>query len=100
MKTINEYGLSERDLQTIYGIFNKYSEVKRVILFGSRSKGNYHSGSDIDFAVRGRVPMKTMCRIKSDFEESSLPYNVDIVNMDLLKNTALKEHIDRVGKIL
>ncbi|MDR1783056.1 MAG: nucleotidyltransferase domain-containing protein [Dysgonamonadaceae bacterium] len=100
MKTLNKYGLSERDSRVIYGIFNKYSEVRDVILFGSRAKGNFHSGSDIDFAVRGKVPAKIMRRIKSDFEESSLPYNVDIVYMELLKNSALKEHIDRVGEII
>jgi predicted nucleotidyltransferase len=98
MQTLNEYGLNERDSQVIFEIFNKYSEVKDVILFGSRAKGNFHSGSDIDFAVRGRVSAKIMRQIKSDFEDSSLPYNVDIVDMESLKNNALKEHINRVGK--
>jgi hypothetical protein len=36
-------------------------------------------------------------KMKSDFEDSSLPYTVDLVNYPTLKHPELKNHIDRVG---
>jgi predicted nucleotidyltransferase len=56
-------------------------------------------GSDIDLAImNGSVPIKTLLKLKNDFEESSLPYFVDIVNYSNLKNPDLKQHIQRVGQ--
>jgi hypothetical protein len=34
-----------------------------------------------------------------EFQESSLPYTVDVVNYPLVENHAFKEHIERVGKV-
>jgi hypothetical protein len=36
-------------------------------------------------------------RIKSDFEENSLPYTIDLINYFTLKHPELKSHIDRAG---
>ncbi len=35
--------------------------------------------------------------MESDFEDSSLPYTVDLVNYHTIKHLELKNHIDRVG---
>ncbi|MDR1723624.1 MAG: hypothetical protein LBR84_06780 [Tannerella sp.] len=43
---------------------------------------------------------KTLRNIKSDLEDSLLPYNFDIVSFATLNNPALKEHIMRVGKVI
>jgi predicted nucleotidyltransferase len=99
MQELDTYGFSERDTQTIFGIFKKYSEVKSVLLFGSRAKGIFHKGSDVDLAIDGgSVTPKTLRQIKSDFEESDLPYRVDLLDFNSLNNIPLKEHIKRVGK--
>ncbi len=100
MNAVNIYGLKERDMQTLSAIFSKYSEVHKVVLFGSRAKGIYHSGSDIDIAIMDTdISYRLLRRIKSDIADSSLPYTVDLVNFLSLTNEALKEHILRVGKI-
>jgi len=101
MKSINnlDYGLNERDMHTISSILSNYDEVKQVLIFGSRAKGNYHAGSDIDMAIAGNVVWyKTLRKIKNDFSDSSLPYNVDVINFESLTNEDLKNHILRVGK--
>jgi len=99
MQTLLPYGLNEQDEQTIFGIFKKYPEVENVLIFGSRAKGVFHNGSDIDLAIDGdHVTFKTLQQIKSDFEESSLPYRVDLFDMQRIEHVALKEHIQRVGK--
>ena len=95
----NSYGLNQRDMQTISSILSKYDEVKNVLIFGSRAKGVYHSGSDIDMAIVNKnIQYQTLRKIKSDFSDSSLPYNVDLVNFVTLTNEDLKSHILRVGK--
>ena len=88
-------------MQTLSNIFSKYEDVRKVLLFGSRAKGSYYPGSDIDMAiVDNNISYQILRKIKSDISDSSLPYNVDLVNFSTLTNPALKEHISRVGKVL
>lgn len=87
-------------MRTIHGIFSKYPEVKQVQVFGSRAKGNYKNGSDIDLAVmNSEITFKTISHLRSDFQESSIPYSVDIVNFAMLKHEDFIDHIKRVGQI-
>jgi predicted nucleotidyltransferase len=95
------FGLNDRDIKTIYNIFGKYPEVKTVWLFGSRAKGTFHTGSDIDMAVMDSdVSNETVRNILSDFEDSTLPYFTDVVNYHKTEHEELKEHIQRVGVLL
>jgi len=91
-------GLTERDKVSIHDIFNKFPEVKKILLFGSRAKGNYKNGSDIDLAIKdSKLGSKTIGQIKSEFEESSIPYKVDLVDYNTITNLDFRDHIDRVG---
>ena len=98
-ETIGEtYGLSASAQTLILQIIAAYPHIEEVILFGSRAKGNYKPGSDIDLAVKGKdINKDDISGLSSAFEESLLPYFVDVVNYATIKNEALKEHIDRVG---
>jgi len=92
------YGLNDRDIQTLFGILNKFDEVENVYLYGSRAKGTHKLGSDIDLAIMNEgVSEKTIRTIKSEIEDSSLPYFVDIINFTTLNHKELAEHIQRVG---
>lgn len=91
-------GLSQRDKLTINDILSKYSEIKAVRLFGSRAKGNFKPGSDIDLVIMNKqVDSITILRLLSDFEESTLPYFVDVIHYPSLQDSSLKEHIDRIS---
>ena len=46
------YGLNERELEIIKEVANRL-DIKKILLFGSRAKGNYKKGSDIDLAIVG-----------------------------------------------
>ena len=95
---MNDHGLTDRDIRTLFGIFHKYQEVKSVYLYGSRAKGTHKFGSDIDLAVMNKnISEKTIRAIKMELEESSLPYRVDLTNFPTLTHKALAEHIERVG---
>ena len=94
----NNYGLSERDTQTLFGIFNRFQEVENVYLYGSRAKNTHKLGSDIDLAIMNEgVSEKTVRNIKAEIEDSNLPYFVDITNFTTLNHKELAEHIQRVG---
>lgn len=95
----NPYGLNQRDIKTLRDILHRYPEVREVFIFGSRAKGNYKPGSDIDLAIMNPgVPDTVILALKRDFDDSALPYFIDVVNYQTLQPTDLKAHIDRVGK--
>ena len=97
-----QYGLSDRTLNMLDSIFRKYAGIEQAILYGSRAKGNYQNGSDIDMALKtdSSFTRTDLLRIAGDFDDSDMPYFVDVSIYDQLSNPDLKAHIDRVGKIL
>ena len=86
------YGLSEVELETIKKIANSLN-IEKIIHFGSRAKGNYKKGSDVDLAIIGDE-RKFSYYLN---EETNLPYFFDVVNLKKL-NDEILEHIKRVGK--
>jgi uncharacterized protein len=95
----DEFGLTERDTKTMRDIIDQYPEVRRVVIFGSRAKGTFAQGSDIDLAIMNSgVTEAVITRMKSAFQESTLPYFIDVINYPALQHPDLKNHIDRVGK--
>ncbi len=46
-----EFNLSEKIVNEIINICNNYSSIKKVVLFGSRARGDNHGRSDIDLAI-------------------------------------------------
>jgi len=96
----NKYGLSDRDMQTLHDILYKYPEVLLVNIFRSRAKGTSKPGSDIDLSIMNMgANSNILHNLKNEFEESSLPYKVDLVDFHTLTNPDFAEHIKRVGAI-
>ena len=97
-----KYGLADRTLNTLDSIFKKYPDIKNVALYGSRAKGNYRNGSDIDLSLKtgNAFTRRDLLNIVGDFDDSDMPYFVDVSIYDELSNPDLKAHIDRVGKII
>lgn len=95
------FGITSRSYQLIATVWPKFSEVEEVIIFGSRAKGNYKQGSDIDLAIKGLgCTNKLAFQIKSHLNEAlPLPYFFDVVCYNDMENDELKQHIDRVGKL-
>ena len=91
-----QYGLSEINGKRIMDVFSRFSEVQEAVLFGSRAKGNYRQGSDIDIAVKGTVSKDVLSALLVAFDETVLPYFVDIVVYDHIKNIALIRHYESI----
>lgn len=97
----NTYGLTEIDMTQILGACRQFEEIAAVVLFGSRAKGNYKPGSDVDLAVKGdRITHRTITQFADLLnEELPLPYFFDVVHYNSL-DQPLIDHIDRVGIVL
>ena len=97
-----KYGLSDETLNTLNSIFRKYPGIIQAILYGSRAKGNCRNGSDIDLSLKTSDNFRRMdiLNIANDFDDSDMPYFVDVSIYDTLSNPDLKAHIDRVGKVI
>ena len=103
MKEISDQsGLYQYDLDCIKEVLQKYPEVEKAILFGSRAKGNHKHGSDVDIAISGPdVSMQMGWEIAHILNEDyPLPYFFDVLDYTHLKDQALREHIDRVGVVI
>ena len=100
-ENVLRFGLKEHDIDLISGVFSKYPEIKEVIIYGSRAKGNYKPGSDIDLVIKGTpIFMDIIAEIKFKLEEDlPLPYFFDVADFNSINNPELIEHINRVGKI-
>lgn len=93
-----KYGLKASTLENIIKTFTKQPKIKRVVLYGSRAKGNYRTGSDIDITLMGEnITMEDLNRIYLELDELCLPYNFDISVFEKLENKDLIDHINRIG---
>lgn len=98
VKHAPDTGLTSEDIEIIHSIFRKYPSVKHVKIFGSRANGRYKNGSDIDLVILNNdFKCEDIASIRSDFEESALPYFVDIIDYKSITNNNLKDHINSIG---
>ncbi len=97
-----DFGLRQQDLAEIIGVIRQFSVVNEAVIFGSRAKGNYKKGSDIDIAIKGKEIRGNDVASLADLlnEESALPYYFDIVHYEGITEKELSQHIDRVGKTI
>lgn len=54
----------------------------QVAVFGSRARGNVKPASDLDLALTGdgHLPLALLAELAEAFDESALPWKVDIVD--------------------
>ncbi len=95
-----KFGLNSSTLQKIQSVLKKYREIEEVLIYGSRAKGNYREGSDIDITLKGeKLTHSLLSSIEQDIDELNTPYLFDISIYHLLKSPSLVDHIDRVGQV-
>lgn len=98
--TDREFGLPPATLSTIRAILAANPKVEKAVLYGSRAKGNYKHGSDIDLTLIGNeLDFHALGSIAGELDESDIPYKVDLSILARIDNPNLVEHIQRVGKV-
>lgn len=102
--------LEQRYLKIVQEILQKYPY--SFYAFGSRTKKTHRPFSDLDLCFFEDIPWNVRAHIDEDFEESDLPFTVDVVDWNLCSDTFRKiikrdlilvqagKHQDHVEKIV
>jgi predicted nucleotidyltransferase len=91
-------GLSVAIIERIITVLSAHPNLEQAILYGSRAKGNYREGSDIDLTLTGIALNDTeLGRIDNELDELLLPYTFDLSLLQQIDNPDLIDHIKRVG---
>jgi len=74
---------SDKQRQIIQNILHTWIADRRVVVFGSRVRGNPKPFSDLDLAIDGSQPLSLLLfgQLRDAFSESHLPFRVDLVDM-------------------
>jgi len=96
---MNNTGLRQPDLDIVLSVLGEFPNVKEAIIFGSRAKGNFKNGSDVDIALKGEnINLEIVSNISYRLnEETVLPYKFDVLDYQSINNSKLTEHINRIG---
>ncbi len=96
-----KFGLDEKVIEKINLVFASFPKIDKVIIYGSRAKGNYREGSDIDLTLMGEeLDLSVLNAIDTKLDDLLLPYLFDISIFEQITNSDLVNHIERVGKII
>jgi uncharacterized protein len=92
------HGLPDTAIHAIRQIFRIHLQVDRAILYGSRAKGTFRNGSDIDITLTGEdLALATLLQIFHELDDLSLPYTIDLSIHRHITDPGLLDHIRRVG---
>ena len=95
-----KFGLSDRVIKELQEVFYRHPSISKVLIFGSRAKGNYREGSDIDLAALGSgLDYAQLLKILAEIDDLELLYSVDLLDYSKTINTPIGEHIDCVGQV-
>lgn len=94
------FGLPASAVEKIRSLLAAHPRVDRAVIYGSRAKGNYKTGSDIDLALQGAsLDTVDLLRIPDGLDELLLPWTFDVCLHHQLDHAELLDHIRRVGKV-
>ncbi|MBO5570614.1 MAG: nucleotidyltransferase domain-containing protein [Oscillospiraceae bacterium] len=89
-------GIRTRVVEELRHLAEEHGLLK-VVLFGSRARGDFRRESDIDLAVSGGNAEMFLLNAE---ETTSTLLKYDVVNLDHPLRPALREAIEREGKVL
>lgn len=94
-------GISDANWEEIKSVIARFPVVEEVILYGSRSMGTYHSGSDIDLALKCKnLDFNEFLNLHIALENLELLQEFDLVDLKKITNPDLIDHINRKGIVV
>lgn len=94
------YGLPGAAVERLQALFRGWPQIRRVLIYGSRAKGNFRPGSDIDLTIDSEdLSLTQLLAIENQIDDLLLPWMVDLSLLRDIDNPALLEHIQRVGRV-
>lgn len=94
---MHNFGLPERTINELLAYFKSRPEIEKVVIYGSRAKGTYRTGSDIDFAIWSDAGKIT--GVATELDDLPTPYMFDVTNYKTLTHEGIKDSIDKDGKL-
>ena len=94
----NNYGIRDNLFNDMINEFKK-TNIKKVILFGSKARNDYKYNSDIDLAIIF-TSNDNYIKILTKLENLNTLYKFDIIDYNKITNIKLKEEIDKDGIII
>jgi predicted nucleotidyltransferase len=97
-----KFGLQETTIEKICSVLASHPQIEKALLYGSRAKGNYKNGSDIDLTLVGGpdLTMKVLYRIMDEIDDLLLPYTFDLSIFNQISDPDVIEHIQCVWVLL
>jgi uncharacterized protein len=96
--TVSKFGLKASTIEKIVTLLRQFPEIDRAVLYGSRAKGNYRPGSDIDLTLIGDgITHQHLTRLAGQLDDLLLPYSFDLSIFHRIEDPAMIDHIQRIG---
>ena len=96
-----DFGLPDAVTVSVRQVLAAHPAIRQAIVYGSRAKGNYRPGSDIDLTLDApTLAFGEFLQIDQALDDLMLPYRIDLSLLAQIDNADLRSHIARVGKVL
>lgn len=92
---MNGFGIREQAMSEIKQIA-KECQIEKVLIFGSRARGDYKVTSDIDLAVKGGDVVRFTLRM----EDTSTLLEFDVIDLNSRITPELYQSIIEEGKVI
>ncbi|MFW6363815.1 MAG: nucleotidyltransferase domain-containing protein [Spirochaeta sp.] len=94
-------GISPEHSTSLRKVFRQFPEIRTVVLYGSRAKGSYRRGSDIDLCIKdSNISLARLLQLEGCIDDLLLPWKIDLADYNSIENTSLRQHIDRIGIVI
>jgi len=92
------HGLPPHTVAAIAGVLANFPRVEQAIVHGSRARGNFRPGSDIDLCLKGTgLSVSLLFKIEHALDNLLLPYKIDLSIYEQIDNPELLAQIERLG---
>lgn len=98
MNLAEKLGLKDKELDQILNLLKQIKKIQKVTVYGSRAKGNFRPGSDIDLVITAsNMDISELLKIENDLDDLMLPYKIDLSLFHHIEDKEILEHIKKVG---
>lgn len=95
-----DFGLSDAIHQDLQQVFSQFPQIEQVLIFGSRAKGNYREGSDVDLAVfASAMTDSEFTTLWARVDNLPILFKIDLIHWNTLEKETLKQKILAEGRI-
>lgn len=93
-----KFGIKDKYLDELPGIFRQLPCINRVVLYGSRPRGDYRHASDLDICLFGdSISDNDLSELLSKLYDSNIPYFFDVAVWNKIRNKSFADNIQFDG---